>query len=225
MHFVLKDKYPIETVEQVKTASVYFETHLRRFDFVDRSVAATAIEKRASELNVKLNSDWIKNYGRMLKKQASYSPTFDSAIKARKDMCAHYNVKIANEGTYIDSKILLEKIAAEKDAMDPSDMVSTLAEFDKLARLDLHYDSRIMDPIMSVFGNLIDSNYDRVKIAGDLFDTDFQSAAANPSVIIAINNSLGEDIGRDFGINPSATYENMSSANQALIEDIIRDNG
>lgn len=225
MHFALKSSYPIETAEQVKTAAAYFEKHISRFDFVDRSVAASSIEKRASELKIIIKNDWVKNYGRSMRKEASYSPTFEDAIKSRIEMCKVYNIKLASGDREIEALPILEKLAKLKPSLPARDMVDALAHFDKEANLDAHYDTRIYDPIFSVYGNPHDAGFDRIKLAEDLFDDDLNNASQNPSVLQSIENSFGSDVKDQFITDPVGTYGSMQMQQKTLVDDIVRENG
>ena len=61
MHYAIpaKKKYPIETADQVKTAAAYFDKYLESFHPAERATIASAMEKRASDLGVFINNDWL----------------------------------------------------------------------------------------------------------------------------------------------------------------------
>ena len=161
---MLRNKYPIETAEQVKTASAFVRDHLTRFDPVDRAAAAYRLEKRASQLGVCIEDSWVANYSRFFDAEAGYSPEFGTAMAMRKEACLG-RVVAAGNGTVPAGDVVdaLEKAAA---SLAPQDLAGLIDEFDKVAGLELDYDTRIMDPIFTVVGCTNDPYYNQVKVAG-----------------------------------------------------------
>lgn len=164
MHFLLRNKYPIETEEQVKTASAFVRDHLQRFDPSDRVAAAYRLEKRASQLGMAIDEPWVANYGRFVNAEVQYSPEFSTAMAMRKTACLDRIVAIG-DGTSQASDVVdaMEKCAGR---IHPHDLAAMIYEFDKVAGLDLDYDTRIPDPVFTVCGCTTDPYYDQVKIAG-----------------------------------------------------------
>jgi len=222
MHYVLNEKFPIETKEQIKTASDYFSKYIQRFTPMDRVVAAVNIEKRAAALDVDITEPWILNYSRVMKKGAGYSPDFEDNIKLRKEACAKLNSKVNLNEKTIPAVEFLDKIASQKKEIPGIAMMKALQEFDKLANLEQFYDNDIVDPAMSVFGSLNNPKFDSVKVAGDITNYDLISAAMNPEKMEKISNSFGKDISDKFKADPVKTASDMAIPEQSLLEELIK---
>ena len=202
MHYVLKDQYPIETEEHVKTAVDYFDKYLKRFSPVERVTAAVNIEKRATVLNMPLERGWITNYSRMFKDGAAISPDFDRNIKLRKEACISGNIQIEIGDKKIDAVELLDKIATLKSNGEAIKLIEALTEFDKQANLQYHYDNRIVDPILTVFGSLVNPEYDAVKIAEDLTNYDVVRISRDSTKIEKLAEMFSSKFAEKFKQDP-----------------------
>ena len=186
---MLRNKYPIETAEQVKTASAFVRDHLTRFDPVDRAAAAYRLEKRASDLGVCLDESWVVNYSRFFDAEAGYSPEFGTAMAMRKEACAGRMV-VSGESSVPAGDVVdaLEKAAA---SLAPQDLAGMIDEFDKVAGLDLDYDTRVPDPLFTVVGCVSNPYYNQVKIAG-LPESVFRHRMSQPEVMDKVASVVGE---------------------------------
>jgi len=221
MRYALKGKYPIETEDQVKTASDYFSKYLQRFNPMDRVTAAVNIEKRAAVLGMDINEPWVINYSRVMKKTAQYSPDFEDNIKMRKEACLKTKANVSLNNVNLSAVSFLNKIASQKHELSCIAMMKALQEFDKLAELDQYYDNEIVDPVMTVFGSLNNPKFDSVKIAGDLTNYDLMSASMSPEKMEKISKSFGQNISERFHIDPIKTASDMGAPEQSLLEQLI----
>ena len=217
MHYALKNQYPIDTEEQLKTAAVYFGKYINRFDPAQRSAIATNMEKRASDLGVNIDSDWIKNYSRITKESSIYSPDFERNVELRKQACLVGKIKVSVNGTKMSGEKVLEKISEQKNNIKPSDMADLISDFDKLAGLEGLYDNRIYDPIYTVFGSNYDADYDRTKLASGISSTNIRAAACDKEFIDKVAGVFGQDFAKDFQHNPVGIFESMPAPEKELI--------
>jgi len=158
MKYALPNKYPIETKDQLEKTANYFDKYLTRFHPADRLRAATAIEKRANDLNVPLDMGWVKNYARAIVGD-HISPDFSRNMDMRKHACANKEITIA--GKAFKANDLIDSIKSNIDKEAAFDMVDAIFEFDKRAGLEYQWDKSILDPIMTVFGSLHNPNFDK----------------------------------------------------------------
>jgi hypothetical protein len=223
MHYALRDdRYPIETAEQIKTASTYFTGNLMRFSPSDRVEIAVNMEKRAEELNVDLDKPWIINYARMMKKEASYSPDFEAHMKRRKEICNVYNVEFEVGDKMVKAAELVDKLISEKDQTEPIQMVTAISEFDKLAKLEYHYDNRIMDPVFSVFGSHSNPEFDMEKIA-ECSVNKIKKAAKNKTFMKKMSSLMGVGFAKDFQQDPINLISSLPHPEQCLIIEKINE--
>jgi len=223
MHFALKDKYPIETEEHIKTAVAYFDKYLTRFSPMDRAAIATNIEKRADALGVDVDRNWITNYARMLKKDATISPDFVRNMQLRKDACLKENIKVTIGGQEMDALPLLEKVANLSEETPGIAIVKALEAFDKLANFEYRYDNDIVDPVLTVFGSLIRPEYDAEKVAGDKTNYDLIKMSRKKDVLEKIAATFTQDVSDNFKRHPVDTVKSMSPPEKHLfIEKIAK---
>jgi hypothetical protein len=221
MHYALRDdRYPIETVDQIKLASEYFTHNLDRFSPSDRVEVATKMEKRAEELNYDMDIPWVTNYSRMMKKEASYSPEFEKNMNARKDICNVYHVEVNVGGNMVKAAELIDKMIGEKNQTEPMQMVVALSEFDKLAKLEAHYDTRVTDPVFTVYGSNYDPDFDMEKIACSgkaIAAKAIRKASKDKKFIEKMSSMMGTEFAADFQKSPVTIFESMPSPEQQLM--------
>lgn len=218
MKYALKNKYPIETEGQVKTAVEYFDRYLQRFDPVERIAIATNIEKRANELNIDVDSPWVTNYSRVFKKQASYSPDFERNMKARVDFCKGRHVKIASG----NGEDIINSLMAKKNEIEPVVMMQAVSEFDKQAGITVGYDHSVADPVVTVFGSLNNPEYDSEKIAGDLTNYDAIRILRDNKAMSKFASAFAKHIVDSFKNDPVGTIKKMSEPEKELLESIAK---
>ena len=220
MHYALNNRYPIETSEQVKIAEDYFTKHLTDFDPADRVLAASNIEKRASELTVPVNQGWITNYSRMTKTSAQISPSFEYNIMLRKEAAAD---TVNVQGKMVKTAAMLYNIVSLKnDGAAGELIVEALDEFDKTAGLINDYDRIVLDPIMTVYGNMADPEFDRVKVAADLTDYEVKAAAKDEEVLTKIASTFGADVAHSFKTTPMTTTLATSGPELTILSGIVK---
>jgi len=163
MHYALDGRYPIETKQQVEIASEYFTKYASRFNHAEKVVIAHRLEKRASDLGVSIDKDWVRNYSRPMKKHAGYSPDFERNMKVRVDLCSGKDIKIGD----LDAKAALSSMIEKKASIDPAIMLEAINEFDKMAGLTSGYGRNLQDPVITVYGGATNSRYDTDQVSGD----------------------------------------------------------
>jgi hypothetical protein len=221
MHYALKNEhYPIETKDQIKTASIYFTKNLERFSPSDRVEIAFNMEKRAEDLKLDLNIPWIENYSRFMDKTASYSPEFEANMNLRKDMCNVYDVKIKIGDTMVKAAELIDKLISEKSQTEPLAMVAAINEFDKKAGLESHYDTRIRDSIFTVYGCENNPSFDMVKVAEyegkPITDKMIKKASYNKLFINKVASIMGNSVSSKFQSSPIDTFNSFSPIEKQL---------
>lgn len=220
MHYALKGKYPIETEEHVKTAVDYFDKYLSRFTPMERATAATNIEKRAEDLSIDMSRDWITNYSRMLKKEATISPDFHRNIQLRKEACEKDGIKVTIGGKEIDAVQLLEKVATFPDGIHGIAIVKALESFDKLANLEYRYDNDIVDPILTVFGSLRAPEYDAEKVASNVTNYDLIKLSRKKDVLEKVAVAFTQGFADNFRKQPVETFKGMAPPERSLFAEI-----
>lgn len=125
------NKYPIDTIEQVKTASAYFEDHWHRFSLSERAEYARGVAQAMKTAGIKL-SKFIDLYGG----EPRESPQDGLSIRS---------VMVGEK--YKDDVEDLKKLAGK---VPPAWLVNAIETFDKKANLQKSY-NRIPDPHRTVY--------------------------------------------------------------------------
>jgi hypothetical protein len=144
-------RYPLDSYAQVKEASTYFDTYARHMAPSSRREYAVNLVKRASELDVRV-SDFAQKYG-----AGTFAPEEEikAAFDARRIEIVHNEEALSLLGEVEKvARIRMWKEASATSSREFSadEVVDLLAEFDKAAGLDHHYDRTIPDPYYSIFG-------------------------------------------------------------------------
>jgi len=222
MHYALGNKYPIETVGHIKQASDYFTKYLGSLEPANRVIVASNLEKRANELNVNLNENWITNYSRITKIGAQISTSFDMNLDMRRDALTKTGSLVKIAGDEIDFNDVLDKIAELKDEGASGELlVETIEEFDKMAGLQFKYDREVLDPVMTVYGNVSNPEFDSVKVASGISDYDVKKASNMSGVLTKIAEVFGEDVSDSFSKYPLNTFLSTSAPESDIMADII----
>lgn len=225
MYYAFGNKYPINTKEQVKIANDYMKQYIGHFDPAERVLIAANMVKRADDLGVSLDDDWIKTYSRPLKKNASFSPEFERRLEMRKHACERLGVnKITINNTEVDAGMFIDKIASMKDAYSPLETIQALTEFDKVAGFYGRYDIEddLINPVSTVCESALNNEYDAVKLAGDLTDYDLKRLRGDEEFINKLKDNGLEKVAEDFIKNPIDTFDSLSIGDQELFVDLQR---
>jgi len=219
MRYALNGKYPIETLEQLEKTAEYVDKFLTRFTPKERIAISVNLEKRAEELGTYIDKDWIRNYSRPMTNSSAVSPEFHKNMEIRKHACLNKTVTI--NGKPFNAVDILNRIESEIDKHGSLIVVDELIDFDKLAGLEYQYDRDILDPIMTVYGSLVNSEYDAVKVAGDLTNYDMKKMASDQDVIAMIAKKLGDKQAKRFFKNPEGVSKEMGTRGAETLASIL----
>jgi hypothetical protein len=219
--YAISDKYPIDTEEQLKTAAEYFDKYLSRFPPSSRAIIANNMCKQASALGVDLDRPWVLNYSRWSNPESGYSPDFNKNMDMRKEACSTYNIKVKVKDNEVDAAQLIEKLASSKDQVAPTMMMAALEHFDKLANLESHYDTRIMDPIFTVFGSLSNPQYDSHVVAEGMTNYQLKKVAHNKEAMEKVSSAFGVEFVAKFKKDPVQTFSSMREPERAMVSQLL----
>ena len=201
MHYLLKNKFPVETLEQLEKAASYMNDHIKFFEPTHRVVIACKMEKRASELNAEVPMDWAKNYVRFVNPEARYSPDFHINMQMRKEACAGRICEV--DGKTYKAEDVVSMIEKSAEMLPVHDVAGLISDFDKKAGLEQDYDHRLMDPIFTVVGSHINPDYDMQKIAGScVTEHDVIKAANSKEYMDKLASVLDDSACKSFSQNP-----------------------
>jgi hypothetical protein len=225
MHFALENKYPIETEGHVKTAVEYFDKNLTRFTPEARVKIAFNVSRRIDHFGLDIDRPWISNYSRALEKTASFSPDFKTNMKARIELAkvanAMFTIGDKSYPVYQAVESFMSKCASGD--VSPGEAVDFITEVDKCANFAYHYDKRIGDPFMTVFGCQSNPDYDLEKTAScGTSKKHVGRALKKKAVMTKLAETFGDSFAQDFASSPDSIYNSMPAPEKQLITEILQ---
>jgi len=197
-------RYPLDSYQQVKEASAYFEVFGKRMDPVDRHEFCVNLVKRAEDLAVPLQ-DNVRKYGST--KYAS-STELGAAIGTRS--------QLLNDPA---DRALLSKVASQIGTMAPHDFCALLGEFDQSRGLHHHYDGHVMDPFYSTFGFEKQAAEDESwsDVVGNYHITKHELETFALNHWMQLKKIFGMDFAEEFKKDPIGIYSSMPVEQKKLI--------
>lgn len=206
----LQQRYPLDSYEHVKTAAAYFEEFGKRMEPEVRREYCVNLVKRAEALSIPLPYD-VTRYGSL--KLAS-AEEFELSIHSRASLL---------EGAP-ELRDVLSKIAGYYGQATAPMMCVALREFDKLAGLDLHYDSDVPDPYFSVFGKEKTAEEDFHDMDGNEHIHGHELKRFSLAGFKQMAGTFGEDFAQEFQKDPVAIYKSMPMEQKRMIRRMATDN-
>lgn len=206
----LEQKYPLDNYEHVKTAAAYFEEFGKRMEPEVRREYCVNLVKRAEDLNVPLSHD-INRYGSL--KLAS-AEEFELSIHSRACLLD------GSPGLQAE----LSKLAGYYGKASAPVMCVALREFDKIAGLDVLYDSDVPDPYFSVFGKEKTAEEDFHDMDGNEHIHGHELKRFSLAAFKQVAGTFGEDFAEEFQKDPVAIYKSLPKEQKTMIRRMATDN-
>lgn len=206
--YALNDTYALDTYQQVKQASAYFDEYRKRMDFEDRHNYCVSLVKRASELNIPV-SDIVRKYG-------SESYASDAEIKVAFDIRRNALVDEA-------SKLILDEIQEKKAELHPDLFCELLSEFDKVAGLQHEYDRYVPDPYYSTYGEK-EAHEEYSFINGNDMVTEKDLIRFGKTMHKSLDSTFGSDFANEFRKDPLSIFKSLPLTQKKMIMHLAMDN-
>ncbi len=200
------DRYPIDSIVQIKAAAAHFDQYRNHFYPKHRREFCVNLVKRAAMVGHPLDAE-IHKYG-----SATYAPTLEleAALEGRKGVLDE------------DSAAILDKLAALRFQMSPDDFALALGEFDKTAGVAHLYDREIPDPYYSVFGKVASSD-ETIVIGNDIMsDTELKNFAGKGVAQMA--STFGDEMAAEFRKDPRGIFDSLPVDQKKVIIRMATDN-
>ena len=204
---LLRGKYPIDSYDQVKTASAFFSSGIRKFHPRDRREFCVKLASRMSELCIDV-PELIEKYA---------SPGYGADV----DAYVSYRRGFVPEEFHPALDVLLEKRAQ----VNPDTYAEALCEFDQMTNLNYQWDSQIPDPWASTFGPSMS------KVAEDEWvwdesgvyvdEKDLENLAMNGFELV--KDSFGEDFAKQFSKSPKTFFNALPLPNKTVLGRLAMD--
>lgn len=211
-----RGKYPLDTVEHIKTAEAYFEEEMPAFSLDDRREFAHNTHLRAQSEGVKLS-------GRILEYAGSeYGPYVDSELLSREK-------KAAGTGHESLFSVLRQKLAE----VSPEVMVGLLKDADSVVGFDQSYGRvgvGVRDPYQAVYGGGLKLAEEAELTKKDTYSwlngTEYVSGP-ELTQLSGRSNKLDEMLGKGFSAtfakDPIGIFESLPEPQKVLVSRMAKD--
>ncbi len=200
---LLGDKYPVDGMDQVKTAADYFASRWKEIHPRDRKEFCEKLASRMGELGMAV-PEQVDRYA-----SDTYAADVDTHVGSRR--------ALVDEQFHPALNTLLEKRAH----VSPSTFAEALNEFDNITNLRWHWDSQVMDPWYSTFGPSLekmaadDSNWTYNEAGTFIRLKDLEELAWNGRD--KVKKLFGEDVADALRNNPKAAFEKQSPRGRLVL--------
>lgn len=204
--FALRDRYPIDDLVQIKTASSYFDEHFTFLSPADRREYAQSLTGRMEEVGLEVTSDLLAKYA---------SSGFGDLDEV--EMCLESRRPLVDElGNQILSS-LMEKAASITDPMNPDVFRQALEEFDKDYKLGDYYDRFVPDPYFTTYG-VKTAEFLEV-IGNETITEDRLKQLASPGSprLHIVKEQFGDDFLKEFRKEPISIFKSLPREQKVVL--------
>jgi len=205
--YALEGRYPLDSYDQVKTASSYFDEYQKQFEPKDRREYCTNLLKRAEALGISVSED-VRHYGgESLAPTAKLKLAYDTRIRALED---------------VDQRDILGTLFSKAAEFGADLFCATLEEFDKTAGLHYLYDSEVPDAYYSTFYKAAEQEYSFVS-GNDMVTEDALRILAKVGPR-ALKKSFGEDFVEEFQKDPVSIFKSLPIDQKKMVMRMANEN-
>lgn len=219
----LPGQYPLDSYEQVKAASVYFDEWKDHFSIEDRRTYAINMVKRANELGIPV-SDIARKYG-----AETLAPVEELkvAFAARRALLSDAGaietlndlerlVLQVREG--VDNGV---KVAAMGHVMTPEVLSETLGQFDQQTGLAFYYETKyVPDPFFSVYGVEKTAAFSETIGNQTVTADDLEFLAKNR--IHLVKGTFDLEMAKEFKTDPVGIYKSLPVAQRKILANLAK---
>jgi hypothetical protein len=207
-HYALpaQSRYPLDSYNDVKLASVYFDEWYKHMTPELRHEYAVNMVKRAHDLDISV-SDLAERYG-----AESYAPPsqIDMALDARRLVLPE------------EHHDLLSKVAGARGSLLPESFAALLGEFDRQLGLDAYYDGDVPDPYFSTFAKtagpqeMAEDPKGSILVGNEYLTTrDLITFAKMGRTLM--KDRFGEEFAEEFVKSPKAIFDSLPRDQKLVI--------
>lgn len=204
---LLRGKYPVDSYEQVKTASAYFKEHETSFVPKDRRTYCVKLASRMNELGIKVPQE-IQKYA-----SAGYGDAVASYVNFRK--------RYVSDDLHPVLDTLLEKQAHVK----PETFAIALEAFDRSQYLHQFWDGGLPDPYSSTFGStmskIAEEEWRWSENGVHVSEDDLQNIAINGRHLV--KKTFGDKFADEFCKSPKTFFEALPMPNKLVLGRLAMD--
>lgn len=204
---LLRGHYPVDTYDQVKTASAYFEENWQEFHPRDRHTYCSKLVVKLAGLGMPISEE-VERYG-----SNTYAADVDDLARSRRSL--------VHEEFHPTLDLLLEKRAS----IHPDTFAEALCDFDQMTNLNWHWGSKLTDPWYTTFG----PSLEKVASANWVFDhlgtrigeADLKALATNGRPLVV--QAFGAKFADEFQKGPKTFFEALPKPQKLVLARLASD--
>ena len=208
----LDGRYPLDSYEQVKTASAYFDTYEKFFTPEQRREFCSNLVKQADVMGIKVSEE-ARSYG-----ANTYTSNYmlKAAIDSRRNLI--------NSETHPEALEVLDKIASWQRAVPPEEYASALVEFDRAMGFDsAHYQQHLIDPYRGTFG--IEKSAEWSEMIGDKRVDETSLKQLVSKGLNSVKAVFSCDLVKEFAKDPVGIFKSLPIDQRKIIVNMASEIG
>lgn len=204
---LLRGHYPVDTYDQIKTASAYFEENWQQFAARDRHTYCVKLAQKLAAMDMPVSDD-VERYG-----STTYAADVEELTDQRRSLVP--------EEFHPTLDMLLEKRAS----VQPETFAEALCDFDHVTDLHYHWGSKLMDPWYTTFGpsteKLASDNWSYGEMGTRIREADLKAMAMNGRHLV--QQSFGAKFADEFQKAPKAFFESLPKPQKLVMARLAMD--
>jgi hypothetical protein len=204
---LLRGHYPVDTYDQIKTASAYFQENWREFGARDRHTYCVKLAQKLASMNQPISEE-VERYG-----STTYAADVDDLTLARKSLVPpEYHSSI---------DMLVEKRAS----IQPETFAEALSDVDHMTGLHFHWGAHIPDPWYTTFGpsmeKVASASWSYMDMGARTDEPELKALAANGHHLVA--KSFGQKFADEFAKSPKVFFEALPKPQKLVLARLASD--
>lgn len=197
--YLLCDKYPVDTYEQIIKAASYWKEHYKEFTPEERKEYCENLSEKMATCLLPVPKD-IQKYA-----SKTYAIDTELNVNSRKNYVPEEYHEVLDN--------LIEKIGQ----VTPQTYSNALKAFDEMFQLDRHYDIGLNDYIASTFGQEKIAQDDSWRYSYNEVHIGEEHLDSLKNEYYALKRMIGEDKAEQFIQHPKKTFETLDKDHKYII--------
>lgn len=204
---LLRGHYPVDSYDQIKTASSYFIENWKEFTPRDRHTYCVKLAQKLASLDLPISEE-IERYG-----STDYAADAEDLAMARKSLVPE---------EFHDA---LETLVEKRASVRPDAFAEALNDFDHMTNLHFYWGSHVTDPWYTTFG----PSQEKIASSGWTFDhlgtrigeAELKDLARNGRPIV--EKTLGAKFADEFQKAPKTFFESLPKPQKIILARLAMD--
>jgi len=204
---LLRGHYPVDTYDQVKTASAYFDENWQQFAARDRHTYCVKLAQKLASLGLPISED-IERYG-----STTYAADVDEMTNVRRNLVPE------------EFRSSLDMLLEKRASVTPETFAEALSDFDHMTNLHFHWGTNLMDPWYTTFGpskeKLASATWTYDELGARTDEAELKNLAMNGHHLVT--KTFGAKFADEFSKSPKAFFEALPKPQKLVLARMASD--